>query len=139
MSARMGRLRLGDRVRFCEHIYTVVGLTGMTIRLADEQGAGMLVDQVHLQAADDFAVLGTGNHASLASSALLDHLPRPVAERARWWQRHIVEILTGLPPDSPGGARGKPEYDPATRSLAERERAKAAELTALGKKSPPGP
>jgi putative transposase len=132
MSARAGRLRLGDRVRFCEHIYTVVGLTGMTIRLADEQGTGMLVDQVHLQTAKDFAVLGVGDHAPLSSSTLLDHLPRPVADRARWWQRHIVEILTGLPPDAPAGARGKPEYDPTCRSLAQREQAKAAELAVLG-------
>ncbi|MEV7931256.1 integrase, partial [Kitasatospora sp. NPDC088779] len=55
-----------------------------------------------------------------------------MAERALWWQRHLVELLTGLPPDAPAGARVKSEYDPACRSLAERERAKAAELTALG-------
>ncbi|MFF1418377.1 hypothetical protein [Streptomyces sp. NPDC058280] len=44
----------------------------------------------------------------------------------------MVELLTGLPPDAPAGARVKSECDPACRSLAERERAKAAELAALG-------
>ncbi|WP_443048412.1 integrase [Streptomyces sp. NBC_00053] len=92
----------------------------------------MLVDQLHLQAAADFAVLGTGARAALGSAALLGHLPEEVAERALWWQRHIVELLTGLPPDAPAGARPRPEYDPAVRSLAERERAKAAELAAMG-------
>jgi hypothetical protein len=131
-SARPGRLRLGDRVRFQEHIYTVVGLTGMRVRLADVHGVGMLVDQVHLQSAQDFEVLGSGDRISLGSAALLDHLPGPVAERARWWQRHLVELLTGLPPDAPAGVRPRPEYDPSRHSLAERERAKAAELAALG-------
>lgn len=132
MSARPGRLRLGDRVRFQEHTYTVVGLTGMQVRLADTHGSGMLVDQVHLQAAGDFAVIGAGDRAALASAALLEHLPEKVAERALWWQRHLVELLTGLPPDAPAGTRSRPEYDPANCSLAERERAKAAELAALG-------
>ncbi|MFJ3214219.1 LexA family protein [Streptomyces flaveolus] len=131
-SARPGRLRLGDRVRFQKHTYTVVGLTGMRVRLADTHGVGMLVDQVHLQSAEDFAVLGAGDRTALGSAALLDRLPEPVAERALWWQRHLVELLTGLPPGAPAGARVKSEYDPACRSLAERERAKAAELTALG-------
>ncbi|MEU6444442.1 hypothetical protein [Streptomyces sp. NPDC047046] len=44
----------------------------------------------------------------------------------------MVELLTGLPPGAPTGARVKSEDDPACRSPAERERAKAAELTALG-------
>ncbi|WP_275562822.1 hypothetical protein [Streptomyces sp. 5-6(2022)] len=55
-----------------------------------------------------------------------------MADRAPWWQRHLVELLTGLPPDAPAGMRPRSEYDPAARSLAERERAKAAELAALG-------
>ncbi|WP_413105662.1 hypothetical protein [Streptomyces sp. Inha503] len=131
-SARPGRLCLGDRVRFEERTYTVVALTGMRVRLADIHGTGMLIDQVHLQAAEDFAVLGTGERAVLGSAALLDHLPEKAAERALWWQQHVIEILTGLPPDAPAGMRPRPEYDPGCRSLAERERAKAAELAALG-------
>ncbi|MDW6064600.1 hypothetical protein SAZ11_50085 [Streptomyces sp. FXJ1.4098] len=131
-SVRPGRLRLGDRVRFQGHTYTVVGLTGMRVRLADVHGTGMLVDQVHLQAAEDFAALGAGERAALGSAALLGHLPKEVADRALWWQRHLVELLTGLLPDAPAGTRPRPEYDPVSRSLAERERAKAAELAALG-------
>ncbi|MEU8522251.1 hypothetical protein [Streptomyces sp. NBC_01216] len=122
-SARPGRLRLGDRVRFEEGTYTVVALTGMRVRLADVHGTGMLVDQVHLQGAEDFAVLGTAERATLGSAALLDHLPEEAAKRALWWQHHLIEILTGLPPDAPAGALPRPEYDPARRSLAERERA----------------
>ncbi|MEV2211200.1 hypothetical protein AB0H86_06850 [Streptomyces sp. NPDC050997] len=43
-SARPGRLCLGGRVRFEERTYTVVGLTGMRVRLADVHGTGMLID-----------------------------------------------------------------------------------------------
>ncbi len=110
-SARPGRLQLGDRIRFQERTYTVVGLTGMQVRLADTHGVGMLVDQVHLQSAGDFSVLSAGDRAALGPAALLEHLSRPVAERALWWQRHLVEILTGLPPDAPVGARPKSEYE----------------------------
>ncbi|MFE7234102.1 integrase [Streptomyces sp. NPDC057596] len=94
----------------------------------------MLVDQTHLQAAEDFAVLGAGERAALGSAALLGHLPKEVAERALWWQRHLIELLTGLAPDAPAGTRPRPEYDPTVRSLAERERSKAAELAARGEK-----
>ncbi|GGR39038.1 hypothetical protein WEB32_32965 [Streptomyces netropsis] len=117
-SARPGRLRLGDRVMFEKRTYTVVGLTGLRVRLADIHGAGMLIDQVHLQAAEDFAVLGAGERAALGSAALLDHLPEKVAERALWWQHHLIEILTGLPPDAPAGAGPGPNTTrPAGRWL----------------------
>ncbi|MFF2861185.1 hypothetical protein ACFVSX_14950 [Streptomyces rubiginosohelvolus] len=107
----------------------MVGLTGMRVRLADVHGTGMLVDRVHLQAAEDFAVVGAGERAALGSAALPGHLPKEVADRALWWQRHLIELLTGLSPDAPAGIRPRPEYDPAARSLAKRERAKAAAAT----------
>jgi putative transposase len=40
----------------------------------------------------------------------------------------VVEVLTGLPPDPPPGAVPRPGFDPACTTLAERDRAKAAEL-----------
>ncbi|MGW2426292.1 transposase [Streptomyces sp. NPDC001709] len=54
-----------------------------------------------------------------------------VREKALAWERHIREVETGHP--EPGG-RGAPreEFDPELRSLAEREAAKAAELTEQG-------
>ena len=51
---------------------------------------------------------------------------------ALWWERHIVEVLRGIPPDAPPGTAPKPEYDPRLVSLTRREQAKAAELTAAG-------
>jgi hypothetical protein len=59
-------------------------------------------------------------------------LPEEVVRRAFAWERHVLEVLDGLPPGSPVGAVPRSEYDPARRSLAEREAAKAAEVSAAG-------
>ncbi|MFF4261807.1 hypothetical protein [Streptomyces virginiae] len=58
--------------------------------------------------------------------------PKSAAEQAHWWERRILDVVHGLPPDSPTGASPRPEFDPKQQSLAQRERAKAAELTAAG-------
>ncbi len=65
-------------------------------------------------------------------TARIAEYPKNAADQARWWEGHILEVLHGLPPDAPQGAVPRPEFDPRLHSLAERERAKAAELTAAG-------
>ena len=57
-------------------------------------------------------------------------------EEASWWEAHIAEVVYGLPPDAPAGARPRPQYDPERTSLTEREKAKAAELSAAGRPVP---
>jgi hypothetical protein len=59
---------------------------------------------------------------------LLDSLPAEVLAPAREWERHVVEVTTGLQPDTAPGAVPRAEYDPVTRTLAERDQAKAQEL-----------
>lgn len=67
-------------------------------------------------------------------TARLAEFPETAAEQALWWEGHILEVLHGLPPGASDGAAPRPEFDPRQHSLAERERAKAAELTAAGQK-----
>ena len=55
-----------------------------------------------------------------------------MAEAARWWERHIAEVVYGLPPDAPPGTQPKSQYDPELHSLTAREKAKAGELAAAG-------
>ncbi len=131
-----GVLRVGDRVVFDGRENTVVGLSGTAVRIADDDGGTSVVAVSHLQAAADFLGLAGGSGGRLPGLGLCDAVPGPVLERARWWERHLLEVETGHPPDVDSGARTlpRPEYDPAARTLAEREDAKVAELCALGER-----
>jgi hypothetical protein len=133
-------VRVGERVRFDAGEYVVAGLDGVTVRLSQagdrDPGTGggpcvMLL--THLLSAPDFQVLSTAGPCRRAGPlALPDDLPPTVAERALWWERHLVEMLTGLAPDAAPGTRPRAEYDPAAVSLRVRETAKAEELRAAG-------
>jgi len=125
-------LRVGDRVVFGGGAHTVVAISGATIRLLSSAGATTVVALPYLLAAEDFELVGAAPAPKVAPHSLLEALPEQVVAAARSWQQHLVEIETGLPPGSPPDAVPRPEYDPASCSLAARERAKAAELTAAG-------
>ncbi|ATL88742.1 transposase [Streptomyces malaysiensis subsp. malaysiensis] len=62
---------------------------------------------------------------------LLEELPVQALERAEAWERHVREVETGLPVPGQGGVP-RAEFDPAQRTVAEREEAKASELTVAG-------
>ncbi|MFE7419965.1 Mu transposase C-terminal domain-containing protein [Rhodococcus sp. NPDC057529] len=128
-------LEVGDRVVFDDDEYQVAGLSGTTVRLVNSGGEPLAVSLVHLVGSDGFRIVGGGGAArspgGLAGHGL-DDLPREQAELARFWERHLVELETGLPPGAGPDGRPRPEYDPGLRPLSEREAAKAAELTAAG-------
>ncbi|WP_406485925.1 hypothetical protein [Streptomyces phaeochromogenes] len=74
----------------------------------------------------------TGRGQRVPPTARIAEFPKTAAEQARWWERHILEVLDGLLPDAPEGTVPRSEFDPKRTSLAQREWAKAAELTADG-------
>ena len=130
---RPGVLGAGDRIRFAGVVQTVVALSGTAVRLIDEAGVASVVLLSHLLSAEGFALLEHGvDRVPLPPVGRLEGLPAEAVERARWWERHIMEVLTGLPPQPAPGAAPKPAYDPATRSLRQRELAKVAELAREG-------
>ena len=126
-------LRVGDRVRFAAVAQTVVGLSGTLVRLADEQGRTSVVHLPHLLAADGFEHLGERVPMPALPAGLLHAVPQEAIEEAQWWESHIVEVITGKPPNAEAGARPRLGYDPAMRSLVQREQAKATELAAQGR------
>ncbi|MFJ2866598.1 Mu transposase C-terminal domain-containing protein [Kitasatospora sp. NPDC087314] len=134
--APRGVLRVGDRIRFDGRTKQIVGLEGTALRLVGEEGDVSVLAAGHVMAADDFELLDRGPEAvpavTLPPFALMDALPEAVVEQARFWERHVVEVVTGLPPDAEEGTPARPEYDPAWRTLVEREAAKVAELAAAG-------
>jgi len=126
-------MRVGDRVRFDGKAQTVAGLSGTLVRLADESGGTSVIHLPYLLAADGFEHLGERAAAPVLAPGLLSAVPEDLIEEAQWWEAHVVEIITGRPPDAEPGAGPRLGYDPALRSVAERERAKAVELAAQGR------
>ncbi|MEU3735310.1 hypothetical protein AB0E81_38930 [Streptomyces sp. NPDC033538] len=63
---------------------------------------------------------------------MLQSLPEAVRERALAWDRHVREVEAGQPGGGSDAGPLRTEYDPQTRTLAQREEAKGAELSAVG-------
>ncbi|WP_449061539.1 Mu transposase C-terminal domain-containing protein [Planomonospora algeriensis] len=130
MSALASRevLKLGDRVRFDQAEHTVVGLSGTAVRLQSQMGVDSVVLLSHLLSWSDFEVIGGAEQPSLTSLGLLEAVPPRAREMAMFWERHIVEVETGLPPEAEAGAEPREEYDPAVTTVEDRVAAKACEL-----------
>jgi putative transposase len=133
-------VRVGDLVRFEGAEHEVVGLDGAMVRLAPAgdrlpgrtTGASVVL-LTQLLAAGDFAVLSDpGPGARTGPVTVLEDLPPAAAERAAWWQRHLVELMTGLAPDAELGTPPRAEYDPLRVSLRARETTKVEELAQAG-------
>lgn len=134
--APRGVLARGDRVRWRGGRYTVAGLDGVRVLLADDGGqAPVAVLLPLLVAAADFAVLNEAGHpvvqAELPDFALMEGIPADAAEAALRWELAVIEVDTGLLPGAPPGSRPRPAFDPASTTLIQRYQAKAAELSAV--------
>jgi hypothetical protein len=85
----------------------------------------------YLLASPEFALIDGAPMPSMEPFGLLDGLPVKVLEEAREWERHIMEVETGSPPNSLPGATPRAGFDPGNTTIAERDQAKAAELAGL--------
>jgi putative transposase len=122
----------GDEIRLGGQAYRVVALDGTSAQLADVTGSVTLMLIGRLLADPGFELVAPHRRVLPAASGL-EFLPEEARASAQWWEQHLVEVLTGLPPEAvPGGTAPRPEYDPKSRSLRQRELAKHAELTAAG-------
>ncbi|WP_150135236.1 hypothetical protein [Streptomyces hyaluromycini] len=96
MVMRPRLLSVGDRVRFAGREQTVVALSGLRVRLVDDDQEAAVVLLTHLVGSEGFEVLSAVSARSLVpASGVLDGLSQEAVERAEWWQRHLVEVLTG--------------------------------------------
>ncbi|WP_405728358.1 AAA family ATPase [Streptomyces sp. NBC_01537] len=113
-----------------DRAWTVVGLSGGRIVLADAVGATVAVSVTQLLSQPvELIARGPVRPTDGRADVVADKRQRAVAT---FWERHVVEVQTGLPPDAGPGVAPKPEYDPAVTTLAERELAKSKELAAAG-------
>ena len=102
------QLGIGDRIRVDDVPHVVIGVSGTLVRLADEAGQVQTVTMVGLLTDARFELAGAGTRRVPAVEVGLEGLPPAAAEEARWWERHIIEVLHGLPPDAPPGTRPHP-------------------------------
>jgi transposase InsO family protein len=123
-----GVLRPGDWVSYDGADHLVVALAGTSVRLRAEHGGESVVLLSHLLACPGFSIVGGEPVPAVEPLGLLDGLPAKTAAEARAWERRLVEVETGLPPDAPAGAAPRPGFDPVATSVGDRERALAAEL-----------
>ncbi|MGW2572988.1 transposase [Streptomyces sp. NPDC001537] len=124
-------VEVGARLRYDGRVWTLAVLEGARATLVTDEGASAVVLLPYLFAHPSFEVEGGPAPARVPPFGLLEALPEQVRERALAWQRHVREVETGFPDAVAQGAPHE-QFDPATRSLAQRERAKAEELTAVG-------
>ncbi|MCF2131092.1 transposase [Strepomyces sp. STD 3.1] len=124
-------VEVGARLRYDGRPWTLAVLEGARATLVSDEGASAVVLLPYLFADPSFEVEGGPAPGRVPPFGLLEALPEQVRERALAWQRHVREVETGFP-DAVGQGAPREQFDPATRSLAQRERAKAEELTAAG-------
>ena len=136
MTARAGppgQIRAGDRVVIGGRPRVVLGASGPLVRFAGDDGAVEETAVAELVGSGRMRLQprGPGGHPAVRTG--LAGLPPEAVERARWWEAHIIEVVDGTPPDTPAGTPPRPAYDVERTSLAEREQAKAAELSSQGR------
>ena len=134
--ARRRRVGIGDRILVGGAPGVVISVTGTRVRVADEAGGVRTVTAAELAGDPRFEIAAPASPRGSRPEIGLEGLPAAVVEEASWWEAHIAEVVYGLRPDVPAGARPRPQYDPERTSLTEREKAKAAELSAAGRPVP---
>src|SRR5262249_17502174 len=134
--ARRRRVGIGDRILVEGAPSVVVGVTGTGVRMADQEGKVCTVTAAELAAGPRFEIPAAASSGGLGAEIGLGGLPAAAMEEASWGEAHIAGGVYGVRPDAPAGARPRPRYDPERTSLTERERAKAAELSAAGRPVP---
>lgn len=126
--SRPPEIGAGDEVRLGDATATILAVTAEGVQLQDVTGVRRMLTRGELLANPGFQVV-TARTAPLPPSGLLDGLPEEEAEKARWWEQHVAEVLTGT---TSGEAGPRAEYDPAGTTLRQRELAKVEELRAAG-------
>jgi transposase InsO family protein len=134
--SRPDRLGTGDEVRVEGVTHVVAGLSGGMVHLVDAAGTKSVMRLAELFRAPGTAVVASPRKAPLPPQGLLAGVPASRVERARWWEQHIIEVLTGVLPEAAPGTVPRPGFDPHASTLRQREMAKVAELGALGHEIP---
>jgi hypothetical protein len=130
--SRPARLTVGDEVLYRGSTYTITMLSGSAAVLTGVTGTVVTLPFAELFAEASFDVIGRRRRAPLPPRGVLEGLSSDVVDKAQWWERHVVEDLTGAPPNASATDTPRPEYDPLRCTLRQREISKISELAVDG-------
>ncbi|MER6610558.1 hypothetical protein ABT282_32780 [Streptomyces sp. NPDC000927] len=137
-------LALGDTIRFRGGRWVVTAFHGPRLFLDAAEPAEpaepgepvepLIILQTAVTSAPDFAVLNRAAPRSTLPARIGEFhaLPRDVRKAAEKWERHVKEVLHQQAPNVPASTPPKPAFDPRLRTLRQRYRAKADQLTQAG-------
>jgi hypothetical protein len=114
---RAAALRPGDWVQFDDGEHQVLALAGTSVRLRSSMGVDQVVLASHLFASPGFAVTGADEPVQIEPFGLLDGLSEDVIAAAREWERHVVEIETGVPHGAEPGSAPRDGFDPQATTV----------------------
>jgi putative transposase len=129
--SRPTRLAVGEEVGWRGSVFMISAVAEGSVALRSVTGEIVAVAVSDLLTDPSFTV-SRPKHVPLPPRGVLQGLPAEVVARAQWWEAHVVELLTGVRPDSPRGSTPAAEYDPLRCTVRQREAAKVAELEAAG-------
>ncbi len=101
-----GALQLGDHVRFRDGLYEIAGLDGEIVFLTVRDGVGAMRVAIKLTAllADPtFEPVATTFRRRRIRPHYFEALPVTVRERACRLERHVTEVVVGVPIDAAPG------------------------------------
>jgi len=117
--SRPPRLAVGEEVVFGDATYAISVLSGTEATLTGVQGARLAPPLAELFADAHFAVVSpAAPRAPLPPRGVMEGLSTEVVAKAQWWERHLLEVLTGA---VPGQVEARSGSDPLRRSLRQRE------------------
>jgi hypothetical protein len=122
-------IRAGDQIIIDGEPRVVLGASGTVVRFAGDDGVVEEAALAELAGSGRLLLAPRGTGGGRGSRTGLAGLPPEAAERARWWEAHIIEVVDGTRPDAAAGTPPRPAYDVERTSLRQRELAKAAELS----------
>ena len=98
-----GEIRAGDRVLVDGVPRVVLGASGAVIRFAGDDGTVEEAPVAGLVGSGRLRLPPRGANGEPGGRTGLAGLPPDAAERARWWEAHIIEVVDGTRPDAPAG------------------------------------
>jgi putative transposase len=133
VSSAAGRLRLGDFVKVGDGLQEIIGIDGQAVVLLGGDGRRTACKVGALLSDPAVEIVTCGQRRRPVAPDYFDMLPEDIRDKALWLERHVSEVLDGVPAGSEPGVAPRAGFDVASTTLRQRELAKVEELARLGR------